>query len=77
MTTKLTAPWNLGYLAGYERKACYPYRADWDAEQRTAYAEGHSEGEADRHAWETEQTDKAIRAIVTDATRVHRGIRSA
>jgi hypothetical protein len=43
-STKLTAPWNLGYHDGYRGMRPADQRADWDAEQRHAYLGAYQEG---------------------------------
>jgi hypothetical protein len=43
-TTKLTAPWNLGYLDGYRNARPADQRSDWDGGQRRAYWDGYQEG---------------------------------
>lgn len=62
-TTKLTAPWNLGYLDGYNGARPGDQRADWDAEQRRAYLNGYQEGADYRAKVERDGRDAVQRRI--------------
>lgn len=43
-TTKLTAPWNEGYLDGFRQRRVSDQRLCWDEDQRRAYLDGYQEG---------------------------------
>jgi hypothetical protein len=69
-TTTLTAPWNVGYVHGWDGTGAFPNRHGWDADQRAAYMDGYGTAQADRRRYAVEAAHAALRR----AERLHAGL---